>query len=197
MHKIQLMIALKEKSKVVISFVMFCTFSVSSLNILAETGAMPSKGMTQNQVKAHFGEPLSIKNAVGKPPITRWDYQDYSVYFESTYVIHSFYHHQVDPAQASAKIPVSKVEPVSDTKITNEEAPIIEETPVIKAPVIIEAKENITQEEAPVEVEKMIIEEIEVEKAKNEESATEESAVEKSTLEETSTQETDFGKWGS
>lgn len=55
---------------------------------------IPSKGMTQDQVRNNFGEPSETKAAVGQPPISRWDYQNYSVYFENNYVIHSFLHGQ-------------------------------------------------------------------------------------------------------
>lgn len=49
----------------------------------------PAKGMTAEQVVAMFGEPLSWTEAVGIPPISRWVYTDYVVYFESDYVIHT------------------------------------------------------------------------------------------------------------
>lgn len=50
---------------------------------------VPTRGMTMEQVKKRFGKPDSIDAPVGDPPITRWDYADYAVYFESNYVIHS------------------------------------------------------------------------------------------------------------
>jgi len=52
-------------------------------------GAMPSRGMTMATVKQHFGEPDRRYPAVGKPPISRWQYEGMMVYFESNYVIHS------------------------------------------------------------------------------------------------------------
>jgi hypothetical protein len=49
----------------------------------------PVRENTQNMVLANFGEPLKKHPTKGKPPITRWDYPKFTVYFESGYVIHS------------------------------------------------------------------------------------------------------------
>lgn len=54
----------------------------------------PSRGMTMKTVEARFGAPVSRHDAVGKPPITRWDYADYSVFFEYQHVIHAVQKHQ-------------------------------------------------------------------------------------------------------
>jgi hypothetical protein len=51
--------------------------------------ATPNRGMTMNQVAAKFGAPVSKLAAVGKPPISRWEYPGFVVYFESDYVIDS------------------------------------------------------------------------------------------------------------
>lgn len=50
---------------------------------------MPQRGMTAQQVAARFGQPAKKMPAVGDPPIIRWIYDGYSVYFEGKYVIHS------------------------------------------------------------------------------------------------------------
>ena len=49
----------------------------------------PVKGMTDKDVVAKFGEPLSWSEAVGTPPISKWVYPEYTVYFEANYVIHT------------------------------------------------------------------------------------------------------------
>lgn len=49
----------------------------------------PTRGMTMQQVEAKFGAPASKTQPVGKPPITRWDYPAFQVYFEYDHVIHS------------------------------------------------------------------------------------------------------------
>ena len=51
--------------------------------------ATPSRGMTMTQVAAKFGAPTSKVPAVGKPPISRWEYPGFVVYFEADHVIHS------------------------------------------------------------------------------------------------------------
>jgi len=50
---------------------------------------VPQRGSTMAQVEAKYGAPREKHAAVGKPPITRWDYEAFSVYFEREYVIHS------------------------------------------------------------------------------------------------------------
>jgi len=49
----------------------------------------PVRGMSMNSVKAKFGEPQKVHQAKGKPPITRWDYPEFIVVFESNSVIHT------------------------------------------------------------------------------------------------------------
>jgi hypothetical protein len=51
--------------------------------------ATPTRGMTMNQVAAKFGAPVTKIPAVGKPPISRWEYPSFIVYFEADHVIHS------------------------------------------------------------------------------------------------------------
>ncbi len=48
---------------------------------------LPVAGMTMEQVKLKFGAPRTMLPAVGKPPITRWEYEGYIVYFEHHYVL--------------------------------------------------------------------------------------------------------------
>ena len=49
----------------------------------------PTRGMTMDQVSGKFGAPASKVPAVGKPPISRWEYPGFVVYFEHEHVIHS------------------------------------------------------------------------------------------------------------
>lgn len=51
--------------------------------------ATPGRGLTMTQVEKKFGAPTERHAAVGKPPITRWDYPGFSVFFEHQWVIHS------------------------------------------------------------------------------------------------------------
>ena len=45
--------------------------------------------MSQTSVQSKFGSPTSARSPVGNPPITRWEYQDFIVYFEYDKVIHA------------------------------------------------------------------------------------------------------------
>ena len=49
----------------------------------------PTRGMTQAKVESKYGAPASIKAPVGDPPITRWEYADFVVFFEYDKVIHA------------------------------------------------------------------------------------------------------------
>ncbi len=49
----------------------------------------PERGSSMEQVLANYGKPEHKSTPVGKPPITRWDYPKFSVYFENDHVIHS------------------------------------------------------------------------------------------------------------
>jgi hypothetical protein len=49
----------------------------------------PKRGSTMGEVEKHFGAPLTRHPTVGKPPITRWDYSAFSVFFEHDRVIHA------------------------------------------------------------------------------------------------------------
>jgi hypothetical protein len=49
----------------------------------------PSPGMTMQAVEAQFGAPAQKRSTVGQPPITRWDYTGFSVYFEFDRVVHA------------------------------------------------------------------------------------------------------------
>ena len=48
---------------------------------------VPSQGATKEVVQDAFGEPQSRRGPVGEPPITRWDYEGISVYFEHDRVV--------------------------------------------------------------------------------------------------------------
>lgn len=51
--------------------------------------AKPNKGDTKATVEQRYGEPLSKTTAVGTPPISRWQYADFVVYFEYDHVVHA------------------------------------------------------------------------------------------------------------
>ena len=45
--------------------------------------------MTQTRVEANFGAPQNRRAPVGDPPITRWEYAEFVVFFEYDKVIHA------------------------------------------------------------------------------------------------------------
>ncbi len=76
------------------------TLVLSFQSIYAETVRMPSqsssfsveippRGMTMTRVEEHFGEPTTKQVPIGEPPITVWQYSNYTVYFEHQHVIHT------------------------------------------------------------------------------------------------------------
>lgn len=81
---------------------MFFTMTTLSATVMADNVAIPvgqqgadssierpKSGLSMDQVSKRFGLPNEQKPAVGNPPITRWVYDAYTVYFENDRVIHS------------------------------------------------------------------------------------------------------------
>jgi hypothetical protein len=52
-------------------------------------GDIPSRGLTTAQVEQRYGAPADRLAAIGQPPITRWVYPSFVVYFEYDLVIHA------------------------------------------------------------------------------------------------------------
>lgn len=55
---------------------------------------LPRRGMLMNQVEAQFGAPATKHAPVGggspqQPPITRWSYPAFTVYFENSHVVNA------------------------------------------------------------------------------------------------------------
>ena len=50
---------------------------------------IPPRGSTMSSVEASFGAPTQRGEAVGKPPITKWEYPNFIVYFEYEHVVHT------------------------------------------------------------------------------------------------------------
>jgi hypothetical protein len=53
---------------------------------------LPGRGMSMEQVAERFGNPGEKIERVGEPPISRWVYGSFTVYFEYDKVIHSVTH---------------------------------------------------------------------------------------------------------
>ena len=55
----------------------------------AAAAERPKRGSTMSVVQSRFGEPVTRHATVGQPPITRWDYAQFAVYFENDRVLHA------------------------------------------------------------------------------------------------------------
>lgn len=53
----------------------------------------PVQGMSMTTVEQQYGQPDEKSPAVGDPPITRWTYNGFVVFFEHNLVIHSVVPH--------------------------------------------------------------------------------------------------------
>ena len=61
-----------------------------SANALAyDESGRPTRGMTQARVEQRYGAPQRVDDAVGDPPISKWHYEKFVVYFEYDKVIHA------------------------------------------------------------------------------------------------------------
>jgi hypothetical protein len=49
----------------------------------------PARGMSMDKVEATYGAPARRVPAIGEPPITRWEYPGFVVYFEHNLVLHT------------------------------------------------------------------------------------------------------------
>ena len=81
-----------------LSFALVAPASAETLLIqraqAASKATLPTRGMSMSAVESAFGAPAQKHAAVGggsahTPPITRWDYPTFSVYFENSHVVNS------------------------------------------------------------------------------------------------------------
>tara|TARA_R110000868_G_scaffold23912_1_gene95292 strand:+ start:9243 stop:9539 length:297 start_codon:yes stop_codon:yes gene_type:complete len=87
-----------------LALLMPCTVFAETLQIpVGQQGSgnllLPQLGESQRAVLQRFGLADEEHPSVGNPPITRWDYREFSVYFEHTQVINSVRHHQSGAAK--------------------------------------------------------------------------------------------------
>ncbi len=94
--------------------------------------AAPARGMTMAQVASKFGDPLTKVAAVGAPPISRWDYSGFVVYFERDHVIHAVVSASA-PTESSAAAASPAAAPAPAPEPAPAAAPV--EAPVAQAPV--------------------------------------------------------------
>ncbi len=68
--------------------------------------ATPRRGTSKAQVEQRYGAPSEKVAAVGEPPISRWVYPSFTVYFEYQHVVHAVVNKASDtetPAEPPAR----------------------------------------------------------------------------------------------
>jgi hypothetical protein len=66
------------------------TLLLEGISIEAATADQrPRRGTSMETVEARYGAPSSRVGAVGEPPISRWEYPGFIVYFEHNLVLHA------------------------------------------------------------------------------------------------------------
>ena len=81
-------------TRIVLALALALTAQIASADVLlidevrqSERMVLPTNGITKAQTEAKFGAPSKKLPAVGDPPITRWEYKDFNVYFEYDLVL--------------------------------------------------------------------------------------------------------------
>jgi len=64
---------------------------------------LPQNGLTKDRVEERYGAPNEKHAPVGDPPITRWVYDDFNVFFEYDLVIESVLHHEAIMREIEAR----------------------------------------------------------------------------------------------
>lgn len=62
--------------------------------VIQPVPGMPARGTTMARVRANLGNPGREVGPVGEPPISRWVYAEFTVYFEHDRVLHSVKHRE-------------------------------------------------------------------------------------------------------
>jgi hypothetical protein len=100
--------------------------------------AAPARGMSMAQVASKFGDPLTKVAAVGTPPISRWEYSGFVVYFERDHVIHAVVSASAPPDPSGAAAPPPAAPPAAPSAAPAPEpspaAAPLQETPEAQAP---------------------------------------------------------------
>ena len=96
---------------------------------------LPGRGMNMTQVEEKFGPPLQKLPEVGDPPIIRWVYPNYTVYFEYQFVINSVLNADAGapvPRSSEVEVPVETAAPSPEPMEAVESVDPVESLPVIE-----------------------------------------------------------------
>ncbi|MDH3948091.1 MAG: hypothetical protein OEU74_03925 [Gammaproteobacteria bacterium] len=155
-----------------ISLSMATTLQAETLEMPTESAApapaatdysvtLPGRGMNMTQVEEKFGPPLHKLPEVGDPPIIRWVYPNYTVYFEYQFVINSVLNSAAGapvpqspeveaPAETAPIEGLTPVDPASEAEIIpSPEAPMPAAEVEAPAPVVEPEAEVVIPSEAP------------------------------------------------
>jgi hypothetical protein len=103
----------------------------SGIAVKESDGAAPARGMTMSQVTSKFGAPSTKVPAVGNPPISRWEYPGFVVYFERDHVIHSVVSESGAPAsEPASNAPATPPPPPEPPAAVEPPAPAGHEAPM-------------------------------------------------------------------
>lgn len=80
--------------------------------LAASATEVPARGMSQQQVRERFGAPRQVQPPVGQPPITRWHYPDFTVYFENQRALHSVMEHAA-PQDSATNVSAADASPAN------------------------------------------------------------------------------------
>ncbi len=88
-----------KKLTLILSMTLLCTSTISLAEVLtvptysvpnSSDGVLrPTRGMSMATVAQKFGTADQQSAAIGDPPITKWIYADFIVFFEHSHVIHA------------------------------------------------------------------------------------------------------------
>lgn len=107
----------------------------ASQEAVGYTVNLPGRGMNMTQVEEKFGPPLEKLPEVGEPPIIRWIYPNYTVYFEYQFVINSVLNAPSAPApQPAAAVPTEPMAPAEMPPPSEDPVEITPEVEIIPAP---------------------------------------------------------------
>ena len=91
--KLPVLAALALSAAAVVSSAVVCSEAradeLRTPRVTSQSPDRPARGMSMEKVEATFGAPTSRAAPVGQPPITRWEYPGFTVYFEHQHVIHT------------------------------------------------------------------------------------------------------------
>jgi len=81
--------------------------SVSKQSPEMQSISRPHNGMNKTNVEKIFGAPQAINGPVGEPPISNWNYDQFTVYFEGDTVLHSVLR-KTAPAEVEQEAPATE-----------------------------------------------------------------------------------------